>query len=171
MLEMIGEGYWPFCEFDKNSIAETLGGIAMNKNNSSKVTRRAMIAALGGLAAMRAGTQGREADKPPVASNDQRVMISKITNEWHRLLPLWQEENKQNRASYFEFYWKGSHGKAIIALGPAIIPYLIQQIRKGDSLFNVPLEWITNIDIANGKHLSEPELSKLWLKWWDGGNE
>jgi len=49
--------------------------------------------------------------------------------------------------------WDGPHGKAIIALGPGIIPYLIQQLRKGDFVFIVPLKLITNVDISNGKIL------------------
>jgi hypothetical protein len=56
-------------------------------------------------------------------------------------------------------YWKGPHGKAIIALGPATIPFLIQALRRAEFLFNVPLALITKVDIANGEYASEQATS------------
>jgi len=135
-----------------------------------------MATAFGGLAAMSAGTQRRAADRKPVSSEDKLVRISKITSEWQRLLPLWREKDTEKPIQAIENLWDGPHGKAIIALGPGIIPYLIQQLRKGDFVFIVPLKLITNVDISNGKDsslpdITIPEIAKLWLKWWDGDND
>jgi hypothetical protein len=63
------------------------------------------------------------------------------------------------------------NGKGIIALGPGIIPYLIQQLCKGIAIFIVPLNLIANLDISKGKYPSIPEISKLWLKWWDDASD
>jgi len=68
-------------------------------------------------------------------------------------------------------YWKGPHDKAIIALGPGIIPYLIKQVKAGDFWFNVRLALITHVDIANGKYDSEQANSKLWVEWWESANK
>lgn len=96
--------------------------------------------------------------------------LAKIQQEYDRLLPLWQEERKQYSLSSNTYdYWKGQHGKAIIALGPAIIPQLMREVRKGDFFFNVPLAQITHINITDGNWISEQEASLLWLAWWDQG--
>lgn len=75
--------------------------------------------------------------------------LSQLREEYERLLPLWQEERKQYSYSSNTYdYWMGPHGKAIIALGPAIIPYLIKQVKAGDFWFNVPLALITKVNVA-----------------------
>jgi len=94
--------------------------------------------------------------------------LRNVDDEYRRLLPLWQAERKQfSHSSNTYDYWKGPHGKAIIALGPAILPHLIRELRKGDFWFNVPLALITKVDVANGEYKSEQANAELWLKWWD----
>lgn len=104
-------------------------------------------------------------------THDRPRKMSEVQKEFERLLPLWQEERKQfGASSNTSDYWNGPHGKAIIALGPAVIPYLIQQVKSGDFWFNVPLALITKVDIANGKYKSVQANSRLWLEWWEAGN-
>jgi hypothetical protein len=137
------------------------------------ITRRTMLATLSGIAAVSTGIKTVAAAEPSseLPRRPSRK-ISKVEKEYLRLLPLWQGERKQfSPSSDTHDYWRGPHGRAIIALGPAIIPYLIQELRRGDFFFNVPLEWITNADISNGNtDLSEQDNAQLWLKWWDGTN-
>jgi hypothetical protein len=91
-----------------------------------------------------------------------------VQAEYRRLLPLWQEERKSfAHLSNTNASWSGPHGKAIVALGAAVIPQLIHEVRKGDFFFNAPLAMITGIDIADGEAGSEQAKSALWLKWWD----
>ena len=95
-----------------------------------------------------------------------------VDDAYRRLLPLWQEERRQFLHSSNTYdSWKGPHGRAIIALGPAVIPHLIQGLRQGDFWFNVPLALITKVDIANGEYHSEQASSALWLAWWDGAKD
>ena len=107
-------------------------------------------------------------DDEPAASPESLKTLEQIENEYSRLLPLWHEERKEFSSSSSTYdYWKGPHGRAIIKLGPAIIPQLIKELRKGDFFFNVPLTLITNVDISNGKlFVSEQEKAKLWIDWW-----
>lgn len=98
--------------------------------------------------------------------------LKQLQAEYSRLLPLWQQERQEFGSSSNTYdYWKGARGKAIIELGPAIIPLLIHELRKGDFFFNVPLALITKIDIASGKGLafSEQEKARLWIEWWGLG--
>jgi hypothetical protein len=136
--------------------------------------RRGALAVLAGLAGMiAAGRAAAEAAPPAGTSRGPGApRMRTIEGEYRRLLPLWQAERQQFRHSSNTYdYWKGPHGRAIVALGPAIIPHLIQELRKGDFLFNVPLTLITNVDIADGDYKSEQANSELWLKWWDSAKD
>ena len=141
----------------------------MNLNPPSEITRRAALGAVAGLVAAGSATAD---DKPPTDVAKGRVKMSTAEEEYRRLRPLFEEERKRfSELSNTHCYWTGPHGKAIIALGPAIIPQLIQELRKGDFFFNVPLEYITNADITHEHGGSEQEHAKLWLQWWDGGKD
>jgi hypothetical protein len=133
-----------------------------------------VLGALGGLAGtIAAGRAAAGAGPTSDASGGPgELKMRNVEDEYRRLLPLWQEERKQFLHSSNTYdYWKGPHGKAIVALGPAIIPYLIQALRKGEFLFNVPLALVTKVDIANGEYNSEQTNSKLWLQWWDNAKD
>ena len=137
----------------------------MQSDYTAHVKRRSLLASLGGIAgaSMVIATQARADDE---ADSDARPRkLAEVQKEFERLLPLWQEERKQFANSSKTYaYWKGPCGKAIIALGPAIIPYLIRQVKEGDFFFNVPLALITKVDMAGG---SEQANSKMWVKWWE----
>ncbi len=135
----------------------------MDLKRSPDTIRRAMLAA---VAAWTGSAVAGRPRKPP----DTKSMRS-VELEYRRLLALWQMERKQPAvaiSSNTYGAWRGTSGKAIIALGPAIFPYLIQELRKGDFWFNVPLAQITRVDIGDGASLSEQDKAKLWLEWWDG---
>jgi hypothetical protein len=93
-----------------------------------------------------------------------------IELEYRRLLALWQVERAQLAvavSSNTDQAWRGPSGRALIALGPAIFPFLIQELRKDDFWFNVPLARITRVEIDDDANLSEQDKAKLWLQWWD----
>jgi len=91
-----------------------------------------------------------------------------VQAEYRRLLPLWQEERRQfAHSSNLHDHWSGPQGRAIIALGAAIAPQLIEELRKGDFFFNAPLARITGVDISDGAYTSEQVNSALWLRWWE----
>ena len=99
--------------------------------------------------------------------------MDQITKEYQRLLPLWQIEREDYKfSSNTSDYWEGPHGQAIIALGPAIIPFLIQQVKAGDFWFNVPLNIFIGTQIESKPGLvSEQTRSKLYSDWWEIGNQ
>ncbi len=141
----------------------------MQSENVSRITRRSLLASLGGVAGASTviATKARADDD---ADSDARPRnLSEVQREFERLLPLWQEERKQfANLSKTYGYWKGPYGKAIIALGPSIIPYLIRQVKEGDFFFNVPLALITKVEMTGG---SEQANSKMWLKWWEAAED
>jgi hypothetical protein len=136
--------------------------------------RRGALAVLAQMAGMIAAG-GAAAAAPPSGTSrgpGAPTRLQTVDAEYRRLLPLWQAERQQFRHSSNTYdYWKGPHGRAIIALGPAILPHLIQELRKGDFWFNVPLALITKVDIADGDYQSEQANSALWLKWWDSAKD
>ena len=144
----------------------------MNLNPTSEITRRAALGRHGRFGCQRLGRCRRQTAGLKTAANGPGKHGETFEAEYRRLRPLFEEERKQFAESSKTYnYWKGPHGKAIIALGPAIIPQLIQELRKGDFFFNVPLARITNADITNDTFGSEQDNAKLWLKWWDGGKD
>jgi hypothetical protein len=146
----------------------------MTLNHAPDAVRRGILAALAGMAGMIAAGRAVAVARPTsgAAVRPGKLKIRSVDDEYGRLLPLWQEERKQFLHSSNTYdSWKGPHGRAIIALGPAIIPHLIQRLRQGDFWFNVPLALITKVDIADGAYKSEQANSELWLKWWDSGKD
>lgn len=143
----------------------------MNSPHAIELTRRSLLASVGGIAGAALVHQAA-ADEKEVGDTEPRPHnISEVRKEFERLVPLWQEERKECILSSQTLdYWKGPHGKSIIALGPAIIPYLIQHVKTGDFWFNVPLAMLTKVDIANGEYVSEQAKSKLWVSWWEAGS-
>jgi hypothetical protein len=141
----------------------------MSGNVKSNWTRRGVLAAAGGLSVWGTALDATvSADEPDTQAPQS---LEKIQNEYQRLLPLWQKEREQFRfSSNTADYWKGPHGKSLIALGPAIIPQLIRELRAGDFFFNIPLETITKFDVTNGKSLSEQDKSRQWIAWWENGS-
>jgi hypothetical protein len=146
----------------------------MSATHVPATARRRALAVLAGLAGViAAGRTAAGAGSPAGTGGGAGAPgLRTVEGEYRRLLALWQAERHQFRHSSKTYdYWKGPHGRAIVALGPAVIPHLIQELRKGDFFFNVPLALITKVDIANGDYKSEQANSELWLKWWDGAKE
>jgi hypothetical protein len=134
---------------------------------ATALARRAALTALAGMAAMIGIGRGAGA-RPSQRRGETRMRA--VDDAFRRRLPLWQVERRQFAlSSDTHDSWKGPHGKAIIGLGPAVIPHLIAQLRGGDFFFNVPLASITGVDITNGEYASEQANAALWLAWWDGG--
>ena len=140
----------------------------MDLQRASELSRRSLLRTVGGIAAVAVVSQAVAEEKNAPDSDRVPPKMSEVRKEFERLLPLWQKERKAYGLSSNSYdYWKGPHGKAIIALGPAITPFLIQQVKAGEFLFNVPLALIAKVDIANGRYDSEQANSKLWVQWWE----
>jgi hypothetical protein len=140
----------------------------MNPAHVPDTARRGALAVLAGMVGMiGAGRAAAGASRGP-----GEPTMRTVDDEYRRLRPLWQAEREQFRSSSNTYdYWKGPHGRAIVALGPAVIPHLIRELRKGDFLFNVPLALIAKVDVANGEYKSEQANLELWLKWWDSAKD
>jgi hypothetical protein len=146
----------------------------MSPTHVPNPARRGALAVLAGLAGMIAAGRTAAAAEPPAGTSRGPGVpgLRTVESEYRRLLPLWQAERQQFRHSSNTYdYWKGPHGRAIVALGPAVLPHMMQELRKGDFLFNVPLALITKVDIADGDYKSEQANSALWLKWWDSAKD
>lgn len=144
----------------------------MESNCANTLSRRSLLASAAGSAGAALVNSAAVADEQTKETKPRVRNMSEVKAEFDRLLPLWQKERKQYIYSSDTFdYWQGPHGKAIIALGPAIIPFLIQQVKGGDFWFNVPLFHFTQVDISDGKLDSEQADSKRWVEWWDIGNK
>ncbi len=75
------------------------------------------------------------ADERASTTSHRRPKMRDVEKEYRRLLLLWQKEREKFSLSSNTYdYWEGPSGKGIIALGPAIIPYLIQELRNGGFL-------------------------------------
>jgi hypothetical protein len=144
----------------------------MNEPHPAVVTRRSALASVGAIASLTALSCAGADDKKTPGAGPPTRKLSQLREEFERLLPLWKEERKKYELSSDTYdYWQGPNGKAIIALGPAIIPYLITQVRAGDFWFNVPLAIITKVDVANGNYVSEQANAKLWVEWWESAKK
>ncbi len=142
----------------------------MDPDDGAAVARRAVLTSLAGAAGAIAGIGPAAARAPGARARPATSSMRAIQAEYRRLLPLWREERARfAHSSNTRDYWSGPHGQAIIALGAGIIPQLIQEIRKGDFLFNVPLAMVTRMDIADGEARSEQAKATLWGEWWDAG--
>ncbi len=140
----------------------------MNPDDGVAVARRAVLTALGGAAGAIAGIGSAAARAPGAPARPAASHMRAIQAEYQRLLPLWRQERARfAHSSNTRDYWSGPHGRAIVALGAAIIPQLMREIRNGDFLFDVPLAMITGVDVANGETVSEQAKSALWLRWWE----
>jgi len=140
----------------------------MNSDQTADIGRRAALAALGGAVGVMVGMEPGSAQALVAGARPATSHLRAVQAEYRRLIPLWQEERKSfAHSSNINDYWSGPHGRAIVALGAAVIPQLIHEVRKGDFFFNAPLAMITGIDVADGEPGSEQAKSALWLKWWD----
>ena len=89
-------------------------------------------------------------------------------HEFMKLKSKWaREKAKATLSSRTTDYWKGAAGQSIIAMGKRALPFVMEEISRGDFFFNIPAWKITNITTPNGiKRESEQELSRDWIEWW-----
>jgi len=88
--------------------------------------------------------------------------------EFMELKRKWEQE-KENFwfSSRTTDYWKGPAGQNIIGMGKRALPFVMEEISRGDFLFNVPAQKITNISAPSGiERESEQKLSLDWIEWW-----
>lgn len=101
--------------------------------------------------------------KPSATSDyiEARLEFNELKSKWTK--------KKENAAlsSRTSDYWKGSAGQEIIAMGKHALPFVMDEISKGDFFFNIPAQEITKIKTPSGfERESEQKLSQDWIEWW-----
>lgn len=95
----------------------------------------------------------------------QNYWYSVEKGNFEKLRSEWQAEKERHKySSRTDDYWQGKAGKEIIAMGKRALPFVMEEIKKGDFFFNIPAYKITGIKM---KGKSEQEKSKEWVKWWE----
>ncbi len=92
----------------------------MQSEKLSHITRRSLLASLGGIAGASTviGTKARADDESD--SYARPGNLSEVKKEFDASAATWQEERKQfANLSKTYGYWKGPYGKAIIRVGPS----------------------------------------------------
>lgn len=86
----------------------------------------------------------------------------------------WKEYLRQNpniqESSNTSDYISNEPYEAIVALGPEAVPFIIQDLEKGDFFLNSAIKRITGMDARkvypNENIIGEQDVSKLWIRWW-----
>ena len=82
----------------------------------------------------------------------------------------WEEEAQQHwYLSDTKAYWQWSAGQAIIAMGKEALPFVMEEVQKGNFFFNVPAARITGISMRKEEEImvSEQDIARRWVKWWE----
>ncbi|MBF0483075.1 MAG: hypothetical protein HQL25_00050 [Candidatus Omnitrophica bacterium] len=61
--------------------------------------------------------------------------------------------------------------RKIVETGKVFLPFIVEEIKKGDFFLNQAMEEITGIKSTSLKNtdeiIGEIEISKLWIEWWE----
>lgn len=77
------------------------------------------------------------------------------------------EREDYSHHSHTAMYWTGPTGKAILAMGPRILPLIVKELRNGDFFFNHPMQVFAGFLLGGIDLDSEQARSRLWIKWYD----
>jgi len=84
-----------------------------------------------------------------------------------RLHEAWQvERQRYSASSSTAAYWQGPNGRAIIAMGKEALPFLFEELKKGDHFYVWPIARITGVALPPGQGGGEQERRAQWLEWW-----
>ena len=100
---------------------------------------------------------------PQGFGNRQFVPESSIRHIFGHLRDTWKSDTKfESSASKIT-----SHPayKLIIAMGPSMIPYIIEEVRSGSRHWYYALRQITGCTPPNATNLNSDELREIWLRW------
>lgn len=62
-----------------------------------------------------------------------------------------------------ERYWDSDSGRKIIAMGKRALPFIMEEIKNGETMFTVAASRITGIKMSGP---TADDLSQQWLDWW-----
>lgn len=97
---------------------------------------------------------------------DQRTPYEKARAEFYRLKESWEKECAEVFASSFiADRCKGPAGRSIIGMGKRALPFVMEEIGKGNILFNQAALEICGFQVAPGL-MSEQDRSDRWIRWW-----
>jgi hypothetical protein len=95
----------------------------------------------------------------------ENTPYEKAKAEFNELKKQWDKEAPTYSSNTYD-YWKGEAAKAIVNMGKRALPFVFDEIQKGNFFFNVAAERITQVRLRDERHQSEQALSKLWINWW-----
>jgi len=86
--------------------------------------------------------------------------------EFNRLKKQWKAEQPRWSSNTGD-YWETPAGKKIISMEKKALPFIMEEICRGNFFFNVPAEKITNISFRSRNTIkSEQHYAKKWAEWW-----
>lgn len=88
--------------------------------------------------------------------------------EFHRLTKLWHQEC--GYSSNMTFWMQNRHYQAILALGPDVLPIIIEDMRTTPDWWFHALEKLTGYRMPVDNETEAGRLQVLtdkWLAWWD----
>jgi hypothetical protein len=94
----------------------------------------------------------------------------KLRERFNQLKTLWAEETKM--LSSTTQINNNSHYRQMVALGPDIIPFVIDELRaESNHWFSLLRELTGENPIIDADRGYMDRMAKAWIKWWDERNE
>lgn len=96
-----------------------------------------------------------------------------IEQDFNDAFCKWKEELERDTFNSNSTQFRTSENfKKIVSLGKNTVPFIIDKLSEGYFFLNHVIQEITRIDIKNLKEisfqiLSEQDISKLWIEWWN----
>src|SRR5438445_5837457 len=100
-------------------------------------------------------------------NKDKKKIFEHYFREWLKLIQKPEIMTSSNTSDYLD----NEPYKAIVQLGIPILPLIMEKIRQGFFLFNEAASRIMNLKLMDISPkgivpISEQEVSRLWLNWW-----
>ena len=91
----------------------------------------------------------------------------KAEKEFQRLKAVFEDEISYPPYSDYTFtvrYWDSESGRNIIAMGKMALPFIMEEVKRGNSWYAVAAARITGIKMRGP---TADDLNRQWLEWWD----
>ncbi|MFH1360908.1 MAG: hypothetical protein ABIJ41_07775 [Candidatus Omnitrophota bacterium] len=103
-----------------------------------------------------------------VVDNGLSLDIDKVRADFAALKKKWEIEEEQNRHRSDDVsYWQGEAGQAILAMGKKALPFVMEEIKQGNLLYNWAAWQITGIRMNGKPSGSAQDVSQNWIRWWE----
>jgi len=99
--------------------------------------------------------------------------MNDIQKEFETLYKEWQELIKSPEImihSNTSYYTDLDPYDSIINMGMIVLPLIIGKLRMGEFFMNKAVSSITGLSIKHittKKYISEQDIAKAWIEWWD----